>query len=235
MRNRYFPFHALGFRCNPFRALTKEEWAQVAVLPEELTPILDSNFVHIQILGETGRGKTTTLLGMAAYFSRQKRRWAYEYLPPGQDKLQTNPKGLEVFLLDEFQRLNRRQQQKLLAIISKLPESEFQLIMGSHKDLASLFEKYDLPLATISLERVSPAHLAAILERRLAFFSLDETSGVAFSADAVHYLQKTYGSNLRAMELFLYNVFQDLQAGNKITESRLREAAMLINPDGEPE
>ena len=30
MTNRYFPFHALGLQCNPFRVLTNEEWAEIA-------------------------------------------------------------------------------------------------------------------------------------------------------------------------------------------------------------
>ena len=40
MRNPWFPFHSLGFRCNPFRVLTDEEWAEVAVLPEEVLEVV---------------------------------------------------------------------------------------------------------------------------------------------------------------------------------------------------
>src|SRR5262245_45267305 len=45
----FFPFHAIGFQCNPFRALTDEEWAAVAVLPADLQEALARGFDHLQI------------------------------------------------------------------------------------------------------------------------------------------------------------------------------------------
>src|SRR4051812_44035267 len=101
MSSRYFPFHAIGLRCNPFRALVDEEWAEVAVLPELMRAVLVGGFVHLQILGAIGHGKTTTLLGLLAHFTRAERRVDYEYLPDGQRHFRADIDNLDVFLLDE--------------------------------------------------------------------------------------------------------------------------------------
>src|SRR3990172_8894817 len=71
MINPYFPFHALGFRCNPFRAVTDDEWVDIAILPEPVAEIAAKGFVNLQVLGEKGYGITTTLLAQAAQFKRE--------------------------------------------------------------------------------------------------------------------------------------------------------------------
>src|SRR5512137_497992 len=76
--NTYFPFHALGLQCNPFRALTDEEWGDIALLPEELLTLEPT--AHVQILGERGHGKTSLLMGLAAMGRQQHKKAAYEYL-----------------------------------------------------------------------------------------------------------------------------------------------------------
>jgi hypothetical protein len=60
---------------------------------------------HLQVLGQMGRGKTTTLLGLGKRFRLQGLRADYEYLPAGRDAFTTPLASLDVFLLDEVQRL----------------------------------------------------------------------------------------------------------------------------------
>jgi hypothetical protein len=233
MLSSYFPFHDIGFRCNPFRALTEEEWAEVAVLPEELTTVLDENNTHIQIIGNDGHGKTTTLLGLTAYFSRKGKRFAYEYLAHGQSKYNTDIQNLEIFLLDEFQRLSERQRVSLIASASVSPIDGLQLIVSSHQDFSNSFKACDLPLTTIPLEKISAHRLRIILDRRLSFFALDESANPSFTIDAVEYLWKTYGGDLRSVEHVLYHVFQILIPCENITEEHLQNTGLLINHDGE--
>ena len=171
MNSSYFPFHDIGFRCNPFRALTEVEWAEVAVLPEELTTVLEENNTHIQIIGNDGHGKTTTLMGLIAYFSRKGKRFAYEYLPHGQSKYNTDIQNLELFLLDEFQRLNERQRVRLIASASESPIDGLQLAVSSHEDFSNYFKACDLPLKTIRLEKISVHRLGIILDRRMRYFA----------------------------------------------------------------
>ena len=75
MPNPYFPFHALGYQGNPFRAVTDDEWVALAILPDSIETVV--NHPHLQILGDKGHGKTTTLLALAARFQKQNQVVAY--------------------------------------------------------------------------------------------------------------------------------------------------------------
>jgi hypothetical protein len=221
MRDPYFPFHALGFRANPFRALTDEEWAAIVVLPEAILTAARSAS-HIQVLGEMGRGKTSTLLGLARQFRRAGQRATYEYLAIGQDRFRTPLPGPEVFLLDEAQRLRTSERRRLVGAAS----GGLRLILGSHEDLTALFAGAGLPLSTVRLEAFGPGHLAAVLEQRLAAASLPGTAPVVtFDPGALDYLHATFGSNLRAAEHFLYEVFQRLEALGPLTGEQMRAFA----------
>lgn len=233
MRSSYFPFHDIGFRCNPFRALTEEEWVEVAVLPEELTTVLDENDTHIQIIGRDGHGKTTTLMGLKAYFSRKGERFAYEYIPDGQSKYHTDIQHLEIFLLDEFQRLNQHQRARLMASSLGAPIDGLQLVVSSHEDYSNYFKACDLPLTTFRLENISMRRLSSILDRRLRFFAFDESAKPTFTIGAVQYLWKMHGSDLRAVEYLLYHVFQQLRPCERINEEQLQNVVQLINHDVE--
>jgi len=225
MRDPYFPFHSLGFLSNPFRALTDAEWADIVVLPE---PILAaaSRAGHMQVLGEMGRGKTSTLLGLAKQFRAAGQRVAYEYLAIGQDRFSTPPAGLDVLLLDEAQRLRASERRRLLAAAANL-----RLLLGSHEDLAPLFAGAGLPLATLRLEAFGPAHMALVLERRFAAASMPgSTPVVTLDPSALAYLEATFGSNLRAVERFLYEVFQRLEAPCSLSAEYL-QAFSAAYPD----
>ena len=56
MPQRYFPFHDLGLRANPFRTLTREEWVAVTVLPGQISRILEGEIGHLQFRGQKGCG-----------------------------------------------------------------------------------------------------------------------------------------------------------------------------------
>ena len=221
MRDPYFPFHALGFRSNPFRALTDEEWADVVVLPEEIM-VAAAGAGHLQILGEMGRGKTSTLLGLAQQLRRAGRSAAYEYLAIGQDTFNSPVAGLRVFLLDEAQRLRTSERRRLLAAA----RAGLRLILGSHEDLTPIFGSAGLTLSTLRLEAFGPEYLAAGLARRLPAAALPGAAPlVTMDPTALNYLAATFGSNLRGTERFLYEVFQRLETLGPLTADYLQAFA----------
>jgi len=221
MRDPYFPFHALGYRSNPFRALSDEEWAEIVVLPEAVLAAAAGNG-HLQILGEMGHGKTSTLLGLGQWFRRAGRRVMYEYLTIGQEEFDTLLSGLDIFLLDEAQRLKPAERRRLLAAA----QGDLRLVLGSHEDLTPLFLSAGLSLATVRLDELEPGRLDTILARRLAAVALPgSATRVTFDASALAYLQSTFGGNLRAMERFLYEVFQELDGAELLTAERLQALA----------
>jgi hypothetical protein len=224
MRDPYFPFHALGFRSNPFRALTDEEWAAIVVLPEAVLEAASSGS-HLQVLGEVGRGKTSALLGLAEHFRHAVRIVAYEYLPIGQDTFKSPLAGLQVFLLDEVQRLRPDERRRLLAAA----RGGLRLILGSHEDLTPLFTGAGLSLSAVRLKTAGRAHLESLLARRLDYFAIPNGQpAITLDPSAVPYLEAAFGMNLRAMERFLYEVFQRLEAPGVLTGERLKALAASL-------
>ncbi len=203
MITNFFPFQALGFQCNPFRALTDEEWVAVAVVPEQLQQVMDGGFDNLQILGEQGYGKTTALRWLTAEKRYANFNAAYEYIPEGQEMFQTSLAGLDYFLLDEAQRLTKGERGRLLR-----QSKAAGLVVAAHENLAPLFGAYGRPLTTIQLGQTTPDHLSAILDRRLRYFALAGVEPPGFSAAAVDYLWEKFGRDFRAAEIYLYEYFQ---------------------------
>lgn len=219
----YFPFFCLGFRSNPFRALTGEEWAGIAVLPETVAAALTQSEKHLQILGAAGRGKTTALRAIQAREKTEGRAAAYEYLPLGKRRFSTLVRGLGLFCLDEAQRLDAWERRRLVRTAAAREAA--RLVLAGHEDLTPLFAKHRIPLTTVRLDTVSVAHIQQLLEKRLDFFALSpppSSPRVTFRADALEWLCDVFGSDLRAAEHLLYEVFQELTEPTPITAERLR-------------
>lgn len=210
---RYFPFYPLGLRGNPFQALTEEEAGEAAILPRAVRQALAQGG-HMQLLGPSGCGKTTLLLGLAARLRRKGRCVAYEYLPLHRRRFRTRLRDLDAFLLDEAQRLSPRERRRLLRTAQR--SKRLRLFLATHEDLSPLFATFALPLTTVRLEPPTLEELAALLERRLVLFALEEGAKVEFSPSAVAFLHARYGADLRRMERFLYEVFHHLQGPTRL-------------------
>jgi replication-associated recombination protein RarA len=231
VRDPFFPFHALGLRGNPFRALTDDEWADVAILGESFAAALDRD-AHVQILGPAGSGKTTALLGAVDRLTRDGRRVAYEYIPAGRHRFTTRTADLDVFALDEAQRLDRWQRWRLLRLLCRSRQS-LRLLLATHEDLTPLFARHRLQLATTHADRVAEADLAAILDRRLRRFAIGGESSIAFAPDAVRWLGESFGSDLRRLMHFLYEVFERLTAPGVINSTDLERMSHQLRRGGD--
>lgn len=205
MTNQFFPFHALGFRCNPFRALTDEEWVETAVVPPQVQQTLNKGYTNLQILGEKGYGKTTLLLYLAAEKRRSSRRVCYEHIPEDGRTFQTSLQNLDYFCLDEAQRLTKKERKRLL---NHTPSPG--LIVASHENLAPLFAENKRPLTTIQLQDTGPDHLKAVLNKRLNYFSLENATPAPLSQQTINQLWQKFGRNIRAAEHHLYEYYQGL-------------------------
>lgn len=213
----HFPHAALGYRCNPYRTLTDEEWETVFVPPPGLEALLEHHGAHLQILGEAGRGKSTALRGLTAQFRDAGLRAAYEYLPEGQRAFRTDPQALDVFLLDEVQRLTYWQRRRLLTAAAR----GVRLILGSHEDLTTLFRRCGLALCTISLDTGAEEHARAVLRHRLEFFELEGAARAELTEEGLAWLWRRYGTDYRSVETLLYHLFEDLTEPRPITPPEL--------------
>jgi chromosomal replication initiation ATPase DnaA len=223
-------FEEIGFECNPFRALTPVEWARAAVVPDAARRAADDGG-HLQILGESGYGKMTTLLALEKEIRQAGPACAYEYIPQGRIRFHTETRGLDVFLLDEAQRLSRGfifigNERNRLLLAAK---AGVRLILGSHEDLTDLFRAKSLPLRTVRLHPPGAAELADILERRLELFARIRDRA-RFSGEAAAWLEEQFGGDLRTMEYFLYDFFQSGRPTGTIPSGSLQEALGRFTP-----
>ncbi|HRQ36396.1 MAG TPA: hypothetical protein PLD25_00590 [Chloroflexota bacterium] len=205
MNHRPFFFHHhLGYRQNPFGALTATEWTAVAFIPPAVQQIVDSGFTHLQLLGPKGCGKTTTLLKLAADRQARGQTARYEYLPEGQSHFTSQPMDGTVFVLDEAQRLRWRERRRWLG-----RGTAVTFIFSSHTDLTPHFRRANLPLTSVWLdEEISLAHYQTWLARRLAYFALPGKRRLGLDDTAVAALYRRFGRDMREAEYFLYELFQ---------------------------
>lgn len=214
----HFPHAALGYRCNPFRALTDEEWEAVFVPPPGLEALVEQDGAHIQVLGEAGRGKSTALRGLTAQLREAGRSTAYEYLPDRQRAFRTDPRALDVFLLDEVQRLTFWQRRRLLGEADR----GVRLILGSHEDFTLWFKQRGLALHSLSLDEGAEEHAREVVRRRLEFFALGDIPRVKLTDEGLTWLWRRYGTDYRSVETLLYHLFEGLKEPHPITPADLR-------------
>jgi hypothetical protein len=221
MQKRPFFFqHTLGFRRNPFGALERDEWTAVAVLPLSLSDVLTDDGRHLQILGPMGSGKTTTMLKLVERFEQAGRRVIYEYLPEGERAYKTETAVLDIFCLDEVQRLTRWERRRLLSAA----KAGLRLILSSHEDLTPLFQRWERPLLSVNLEETLTAHLyGRMLTRRLEYFALPNSAHTTLSTDAVEWVYEAFYPNMRDAEYFLYEVWQRETAVREVTAVHLKK------------
>lgn len=220
-RKRPFHFHSLGFQRNPFGALSDEEWVATAILTPAVQKWLVSD-AHIQLIGPKGSGKSTTLRWLTAHLQNQnpQANVVYEYLPEGVSRFVTQLIDLDVFLLDEAQRLNGWQRRRW---VRGVKNGRFRTLFSSHEDLTALFVRKKLPLKTINLDQqISLDLYKQMLQRRLMVLAIDGNPQVTFSAEAISFLYDTFQLDLREMEYFLYEVWQDLEEVGAITAVSLQ-------------
>ncbi len=217
--DHYFPFYRLGLTRNPFGTLSDEEWLAVTVLPDVIEQALATGFDHLIMLGDKGRGKSTTLHYLKVYFAVQGQRTGYERLPRWHWRYHTDTSALDVFCLDEAQRLAPWVTTRLFR---ERERHGLRLIIGTHRDMTLGFRLRGLNVFTVRLERaITRERLNAILQRRLDVFAHEDGPYIHFAPDAVDWLWATFRDDLRTMNTYLYAAFQRLDAPGPVTRKHL--------------
>jgi len=218
MRERGRSWRALGFRCNPFRALDPDEWGRLAVLIPALQEALPGA-AHLQVRGARGSGKTSALLGLQARFEAQGLRTAYERIPEHGFTFHTAAQNLDVLLIDEAQRLWPPAWLRLLAAGRRV-----RLALGSHANHAWSFRLAGQPLVSVDLDALDQGHFRAALAARLEHFALGDRPHVTIAPAAFDALWARCGRDLRAAEEVLYGVFLRLEGLGEVGPAHLEDA-----------
>lgn len=201
---------------NPFGELTRRERAELAVVdtapivdairvapfesrPVESRPVQLRPFAAYQMIGECGRGKTTRMLAIRKQFPLA----SYVYLPED-EPCPAIPDG-QPLMIDEAQRLPRRIRRTVFG-------SGATLILATHKDLSAALRRSGY---TVSTERIglslSAEQLVEMLNRRIEASRRDrdrDRSEPRVSVDDGEELIRRFGTDIRAIESYLYDIVQ---------------------------
>jgi hypothetical protein len=194
----WLPWARWNLRRNPFGELIADERAELAVLPpgQQTYDVFEQGHA-LQLIGESGRGKTTRMLVLW----RNLPSASYVYLPEG-GPTPPIPAG-NPLLIDEAQRLTRKLQASIFCL--RLP-----LVLATHADLTRPLQKWGYVVRTINIERDNtPELIHAALNRRIEASRLEPGELPEISFDEARKLAIRFGSDLRAIEHFLYERLQD--------------------------
>lgn len=229
--NDFGHYQRLGFTSNPFRTLSRAEWGQIAFLTPDIQQLLHNETAHLQLIGDMGSGKTTTLMGIQAACQTGGQSTIYEYLALGQRRFKTDFKQQmpDVFLIDEAQRLWHWEKHRLLRLCKT--NLALRLIFSSHADLSGWFQQRNLSLITYDVENLPIVSLGDLLTRRLDFFRQNNSSSplIEFTPDAIIYLDEIFSSDRRSMESFLFEVFTLINDIQPLSVDFLKECRRKVS------
>ena len=219
----YFPSWRLGFRCNPFKALTPEEWSDLALMPEGFPEKFDELPALTLILGEQGSGKTSALIALKRELQQRGRRVAYEYLPPGMNRYRVNLGNFHAYLLDEAQRLSGPALNRLFKYPLNAENPLPILILSTHKDLSHSAATRGIDTLRITLENHSAEFIRDLIELRLSHFEKPGSHGVRLAPNALNLVMTHCKSNMRLLEKLLYEAYQTWDSEDPIPKQHLRK------------
>lgn len=209
-RYRLERFARLGLKWNPFRVAEPAEICGFYTPPSDdaasATEIAGSDVPVTQILAPCGWGKSTLLLAVAKRLREIPRDFWFTYIPQeGPFDVGVPSDGISVFLIDEAQRVARRNLRELFHWLEK--QRSRRLIVTSHADLSA---ETSLETATIRIPRVDPQRLERLFQRRIDWAQSGEAAPFRLEAAAAEWLIDRCRSNLRLVEASLYEVFQQM-------------------------
>jgi len=186
------PYEHLNLRYNPFGELPPDVRAALAVGASDV----QAGEV-LQLVGDSGRGKTTQLLAL----QQQLPGSVYELVPEGSTRVVHMQPPAEGLLLDEAQRVSKRHLRRLIAAARTL-------VLGTHEDLSGLSAR---PMRTVIFDRLDLTKLDAILHRRIEAARRGPGPVPRVPRRQQQRLIDRFGNNIRAMEWLLYDIFQELR------------------------
>ncbi len=191
-------FERLNLAWNPFSEPEPEERPALALL--EVGSIVPRDGEVVQLVGESGRGKTTHLLAVAAAVPG-----AVYHRVDERDRRLNAPEGA-MLLLDEAQRMSGWRLRRLLC-------RSRAAVLGTHVDLSRAVRR---PVRTIVLTGLGIDKLAGIVDRRIGWARRGPGPVPRVPPDTLVRLLDRHGDDLRAIEGALYEAFQRVAEGTDV-------------------
>jgi hypothetical protein len=168
------PYHRLGLKRNPFFAsdslyLDSDRWLDFG---HSLAP-LSQQRIFVQIIGQTGAGKTSHLLHWQQqtggnYFYQKP--WNWQELPPYLPQIKEDFNRIHITYWDEA---NRIPIPTLLWALKQAYYHQMTVVVGSHWSLKMLAKTVGFPVKTVQLRAFNLEQLKYWIERQLIAEKLD--------------------------------------------------------------
>jgi hypothetical protein len=152
----------------------------------------------VQFRGEMGRGKTTHLLALREHFPDAP----YYYFAQGAPipTIADDP----LLFLDETQRLPR-------SLRAQLFRRSASFVIGTHTDHSSEFRRAGLKFESVRIQGLTVEQLQGIIDRRIEWARRGPGPVPRVTLASSRILLRHFGDDVRAIEGFLYDTFQDLK------------------------
>ena len=206
------PWRQLNLVRNPFGECTREERAQLAILPEFDCDVWLAQsaepFTAIEFLGRCGRGKTTRLLKL-----HELAKNSY-YVYVGEDRMIPTLPYAQPLMIDEAQRLPRKARNRIF-------HSGVPLILGTHRSLARSLRRNGYRVVSYRIGSQNDAGLLfEFVNRRLEAARYRPGALPMLSRTQADQLTRKFGTNIRAVESFLYDHMQWLLHSQTLLDSQ---------------
>ncbi|MCA9193068.1 MAG: hypothetical protein KDB03_14940 [Planctomycetales bacterium] len=205
------PFARWNLRRNPFGELSFQEREVLAqIVSDDVEPFVtwarskqhSHRRVALQFVADCGYGKTSHLLGVRRLLGDIP----YVYFPE-HGKLPNIPPERPL-LVDELQRLRWWHWRDLVSKAGLV-------VLGSHVDYEVKLRRYGFSVLTVDLQCPKSApFLAKVLNARIAASEIAPEGCPRISVAEGEWLLAQFGSNVRQIENYLYEVWQrELRSG----------------------
>jgi len=193
------PFEHLNLRWNPFGEPEFSERRELAVVDvQDLANHIRTGRVAVQFLGGKGRGKTTHLLKLHGWFRETP------YVHFAEDEPTPTIPRSSILFIDECQRLSRWRRARLFRAVRSIG-------LTSHVDHSKQLRRAGLtPMTVLVGESLTVKRVEAIVRRRIEWARRGPGLVPRVSRQAVEWLVQRFGTDMRAAEDYLYDLFQTL-------------------------
>ncbi|MGI9516662.1 MAG: hypothetical protein ACR2NP_06445 [Pirellulaceae bacterium] len=195
------PYAALNLRYNPFGELTRGQRLETAVPRCDLDSILEFLVPErraVQFMGPAGSGKSTHLFCLADGLPK----FCYVHLPEAKKR---EVPAREDLMIDEAQRLRRRPRMRLW-------RSARRIVLGTHVDLDRSLTSCGFSVRTIRLDQQPTATwLQQTVNQKLMVARRTEAPLASMNDATAVKLLREFGNNVRAIDRYLYERFQQFE------------------------
>lgn len=191
------PFAHLNLRFNPFGELEQQTRAELAVVSlEELPQQLQQRRVAVEFVGPHGHGKTTHLLALHALFAEAP------YIKLHLDSI-PDIADAPLLFVDSIEHLPRRRRRRLYRRAETLA-------LTTHDSLQAELQSAGYTVCTRIVDGTHVSTIAELIRRRIEHARRSPGPVPYIGTAGIGRLKTRFGSDIRAIEGYLYDIFQTL-------------------------